>query len=98
VETIVAALWNISSVGQVGNYDEVYELDFGFESYRAGKDANPSFGVVGDTCFLGKGAIITYVQQDCAPGTLEQLVAEVGKVHPWEHPVIKFSECLLGNP
>jgi hypothetical protein len=98
VEAITTALWKVPGVGEVGHYSEVYELDFGFESYRAGRDAHPRFGAIGDTSFLGKGAIITYVRRDCDDGTLDRVVAEVCKVHPWEHPVIEFCECLLGMP
>jgi len=98
VQDIVDVIGRIPGVGQVGNYSDLYELDFGFESYRANEGASPRFGKIGETVNLRKAAMVTYLRYDCEPHFLELLVAEIKKVHPWEHPVIEFTECLLYVP
>ena len=91
-------LWQIPGVGQIGNYESVYEIDFGFEGYRSRQGAAPHLGNIGERVLLGKAAVVTYVARDCGQDILDRLVVDVAKVHPWEHPVIEFTECLLNIP
>jgi hypothetical protein len=98
VRVILDAIWRVPGVGDVGSYTALYELDFGFESYRAIEGATPKYGAIGETVRVGKAAVVTYVIRDCDPQILDRLTAEIVKVHPWEHPVIEFTECLLYLP
>jgi hypothetical protein len=97
VRAILDAVWRVQGVGQVGNYNALYELDFGFEGYRAVEGAHPKYGAIGETVRVGKAAIVTYVRH-CEPQILDRLSNEIGRVHSWEHPVIEFTECLLYMP
>jgi hypothetical protein len=101
VQTVLKAIWRVPGIGKVGNYEQLYELDFGFEGYRAAKGADPRYGAIGETTKLGKAAIVTYMaceSNDNGQQNLDRLISEIRKVHPWEHPVIEFTECLLYLP
>jgi hypothetical protein len=98
VERIVQAAQSVSPVGRVGNYDSIYEVDFGLEGYRPTKGAAPRYGSIGQHTVLGKAAVVTYVNRDCGEEILRQLVEAVRAVHPWEHPIIEFTECSLYVP
>ena len=98
VEKIKASIHSIRGVGEVGDYKEIYELDFGFEGYRPTVLAAPRYGRPGEEIILGKVAFTTYLAQTCQEEVLNQLIAAIKLVHPWEHPVIELTEVKLFMP
>lgn len=98
VRAILEAIGRVPGVGEVGDYEALFELDFGFEGYRPKEGSDPQYGAIGEAVRLGKAAVVTYLRRDCKPQVLERLIAEIRKVHPWEHPVIELTECRLYVP
>jgi hypothetical protein len=43
-------------------------------------------------------AITTYITRAAEPKILDQLVDCIRRFHPWEHPIIEATECLLYVP
>jgi hypothetical protein len=98
IQPILRKITSIPGVGVVGNYDEIYELDLGFEGFRPRKGASPHYGRIGEGIELPKAAITTYVERPCRESVLAELIDAVKSVHPWEHPMIEFIECFLYVP
>jgi hypothetical protein len=98
VSKIWAAIKGIGGLGRVGHYDGVYEVDFGFEGYRAGHGADPRHGSIGEDIFLGRATLTTYVTGERSMEDLEGIAEMIKSAHSWEQPVIEFSRCLLFVP
>jgi hypothetical protein len=99
VRAVVGALASTPGVGQVGNYDNVCELVLGWEGYRANPGASPRVGAIGERVVLPTVAVTSFLDFDHGgDGALGRIVEAVKAVHPWEHPIIQFSECLLYVP
>jgi hypothetical protein len=98
VRDVVEAMAAVTGVTPIGHYDHIYEMDVGFEGYRAARGASPRYGRVGQDVRLGRVAITSFIEHDASPVTLENIVEAVRAVHPWEHPIIEFTECLLYLP
>ena len=98
VRAVVAALASIPGVGRVGNYDHVCELALGWEGYRAKPGAAPRVGTIGERVVLPSITVTCFLDCDRGESTFDRIVAAVKAVHPWEHPIIQFSECLLYLP
>src|SRR5258708_39011413 len=98
VKTILEAIWRVPGLGQVGNYDQLYELDFGFEGYRAKTGADPRYGAIGETTKIGKAAIVTYLTRDRDLQNLDRRISAIRKVHTWEHAIIDFTVGTLCLP
>ncbi len=98
VRSVITALVAIPGVGRIGNYDSIYELDGGWEGYRAKPGASPRHGAIGEKIILGSIAVTTYVDYETSSDMFRQVVDAVRAVHPWEHPIIEFGECLLYVP
>jgi hypothetical protein len=98
VRAVVGALGSVPGVGQVGNYDNVCELALGWEGYRANSGASPRVGAIGERVVLPTVAVTSFIDFEHGDGAFEHIVEAVKAVHPWEHPIIQFSECLLYVP
>jgi hypothetical protein len=98
IDAIIKAVGTIGGVGRIGHYEDVYELAVGYESYRPTKGALPRYGTIGNKMMLGKVAIVTYLARNSNPRSLEQVVEAARAAHPWEHPIIEFTDCLLYVP
>jgi hypothetical protein len=98
VRSVITALENVIGVGRIGNYDKICELSAGWEQYRPTPGALPRFGAIGERVRLATVTVTSYVEYRDNVENLERVVAAVRAVHPWEHPIIQFSECLLYVP
>jgi hypothetical protein len=98
VKEVLKAMNGVAGAGHVGNYDNIFECDVGFEGYRAEKGAFPRYGAVGKDIMLGRIAVISFIDYNVSADILESIVEAVRAVHPWEHPIIEFTECLLYVP
>jgi hypothetical protein len=98
IAPVLNAIKSVTGVGSVGNYDNVQEIAFGFEGYRARAGALPQLGAIGESVLVRNAALVTYLDQNCGDGVLQELVTRIAAAHPWEHPVIEITDCLLYVP
>ena len=98
VGVIWEAIKGIEGLGKVGRYEGVHEVGFGFEGYRATQGTKPRYGRIGEDIFLGRATLTTYLPGEHSVEDLERIGEIIKSAHPWEHPVIEFSRCLLFVP
>lgn len=95
---VLEAIKRVPEIGRVGKYDGVYELSIGFEGYLPREGAAPHYGSIGEHSRICSVAITTYVRRATDHNILNQMVDAIRRFHPWEHPIVEVTECLLYIP
>jgi hypothetical protein len=98
LSAVLEAIKSIPQVGRIGNYDGVYELSIGFEGYLPREGAIPRYGSVGKNSNIRSIAVTTYISCKEDQKIIDHLVDAVRRFHPWEHPIVETTECLLYVP
>lgn len=90
VAQIIEVIASSQRVGRLGNYSNVYEITEGEEWYTPHEEANPGLGHPNQESGVHSVVLTTYAV-NIERSELDAFVAEIVKVHPWEHPVV---ECI----
>ncbi len=80
------------SLGYVGNYRAVCELQVGYETYTPLAGAHPTLGSIDKESFLPSIYLTTYADGAIAFSDIEKIVEEIVALHEWEHPVIEVTD------
>ncbi|HEV7185388.1 MAG TPA: hypothetical protein VGN33_12900 [Leifsonia sp.] len=83
-----------SELGDFGAYTDVVEISFGLESFLVGDSANATLGARGERCVSPTLIVTTYLRAELSAARIDQVVSELVSAHPWEVPVIEFSETV----
>jgi len=87
-----------ATLGDFGRYRGVRELTLGLEIFRPVDGSSPTVGTPGERSLLDAVTVVTYLEQGVSDARLDQILAEIAALHPWEIPVIEIDDCRLYAP
>ena len=85
-------------LGDFDIYRGVFELMVGIEGFTATLRATPAAGQRGTPTLSPTAVITTYVDAAANPLAAQAAVDELVEAHPWETPVVEFSEEFVRLP
>jgi len=89
---VVAVIRGSDVLGAIGPYRGVFELGFGLESFVPGADAVPTTGRAGEAEVVPTVVVKTYAADGA---DIDDALAAIVSVHPWEIPVIEMAAVAL---
>jgi len=89
---VVAVIRGSDVLGAIGPYRGVFELGFGLESFVPGADAVPTTGRAGEAEVVPTVVVKTYA---AVGADIDDALAAIVAVHPWEIPVIEMAAVAL---
>ena len=89
-------LGKTNPVGQLGNYDGVFELQIGFEGYTPREGSNPTHGAANQQSVVCSLTLTTSLTG--SDEALIDFISGVSEQHPWEYPVIVTTKVKIFSP
>jgi hypothetical protein len=92
---VLALIEASAELGNFGLYRGVCEISPCVEAFTPQPESRPAVGAAGERSATSAVAIATYIDGTVSQERLDQLVAGLAAVHPWELPVIEVQGVRL---